>query len=416
MVVVGQGYVGLPLALAIRPFVRRVYGLDSDNQVVQRLANGLSHVTGVSDREILDSLPCGYEPTTDDSVLQVADVIIICVPTPLDGEGNPNIDAIESVAKKLSKIKERTLVILESTTYPGTTEEVLLPSLLQGGRQVDKDFFLAFSPERVDPGNPHWNISNTPRLVGGISELSASEAVAFYRQFVSSVSRLSGVREAEMAKLIENSYRQVNIALVNELLQLSNAIGVDFWESLRGASTKPYGFAPFYPGPGVGGHCIPIDPKYLNFAFERALGAGSKLITTADQINSLMPSYVVAKAESILNASGIDIGTSKLLVVGVSYKANVSDTRESPAIKILEILEQRTKDVEFFDPLVPKVSLDSGKQKESIRIADGGSKTFDLVILIHKYSIPEVKELLRTSKRILDTTGTLSGKNNVSLL
>lgn len=334
VVVVGLGYVGLPLTQeAIRAGLS-VVGLDRDRRVVDGLAAGVSHVDDLSDSDVQAMLAAGFHPTTDPAVLAGAEVAVICVPTPLSGDGGPDLGAVTSATKTIAEhLHPGMLVVLESTTYPGTTDEVVRPILEERGLVAGTDFYLVFSPERIDPGNPIYGVKNTPKVVGGQTPACAERAAAFYGRFVDTVVTARGTREAEMAKLLENTYRHVNIALVNEMAKFCEELGVDLWDVIRCAATKPFGFQPFYPGPGVGGHCIPIDPNYLSYKV-RTLGYPFRFVELAQEINNGMPAYVVRRAQDILNKHGKPVHGSTVLLLGVTYKPDIADQRESPATAV----------------------------------------------------------------------------------
>lgn len=335
LAVIGLGYVGLPLAQeAIRAGLS-VVGYDVSDRVITGLNAGKSHVDDLSDADIQAMLAGGFSATKDDQVLADAKAIVICVPTPLSEDGGPDLSAVlgatQAVAKNLTKGQ---LIVLESTTYPGTTEEVVQPILEKGGLRAGEDFYLAFSPERIDPGNKKFGMRNTPKVVGGINQISTDKAVEMYSNFVDTVVRAKGAKEAEMAKLLENTYRHINIALVNEMAMFCNDLGIDLWDVIRCASTKPFGFQAFYPGPGVGGHCIPIDPNYLSHQVKTNLGYPFKFVELAQEINAGMPNYVIRRVQDQLNSVGKALNGATVLLLGVTYKPDIADQRESPAIPI----------------------------------------------------------------------------------
>lgn len=342
--VMGLGYVGLPLAKAASAAGLTVTGIDTDAARVMAL-----HA---------ESGP-GLTFTTDTSVIRESDIIVICVPTPLK-DGSPDMSFVERAAHSVAtNLREGSLVILESTTYPGTTEELLFGILETSGLKAGYDFLMGFSPERIDPGNPDYHITNVPKIVGGINEASTEAMVAFYGAFIDSVVQVSSPRAAEMAKLLENTYRHVNIALVNEIAILCHDLGIDVWEVIDAAATKPFGFQPFYPGPGWGGHCIPVDPAYLSWRV-RQIGATARFVDLAREFNEQMPAYVVTRITEALNDHGKSLKGSRVLVLGVTYKAGVADLRESPAIEIMERLQKGGAKVAFNDPLIDRLSLKSG--------------------------------------------------------
>ena len=331
LVVVGLGYVGLPLAQAACNAGLSVVGLDLQASIVEGLNAGRSHVDDLSESDIAAMLTAGFRATTDAAVIADADTVVVCVPTPLSDEGGPDLGAVLGATRTIAAhLHAGQQVILESTTYPGTTDEDVRPLLEVTGLRAGADFNLAFSPERIDPGNPVYGMKNTPKVVGGHTPACTERAAAFYSRFVDTVVRAAGTREAELAKLIENTYRHVNIALMNELAQFSHLLGVDLWDAIRCASSKPFGFQAFYPGPGVGGHCIPIDPNYLSYRVKTQLGQPFRFIELAQEINAGMPEYVRHRAQDLLNRERKALNGATVLLVGVTYKANIADERESP--------------------------------------------------------------------------------------
>jgi nucleotide sugar dehydrogenase len=411
-VIVGLGYVGLPLACAAAAAGIDVVGLDSNEETVNKLISGMSHIGDISDQDIIDALAKGFLPTTDQRCIAKADVIVICVPTPLDSKHHPDLSSVITAANSIStNLKPKSLIILESTTYPGTTEEILKPLFEKDNKKCGVDFFLAFSPERIDPGNKKFNIRNTPKIVGGVSSMCTQLATQFYEQFIEEVVTAKGTKEAETAKLLENTYRHINIALVNELAQLSHALDIDIWDVIRCASTKPFGFETFWPSAGVGGHCIPIDPNYLAFQVREKLDKPFKFIELAEEINRSMPKYVANRLREILNFKH-----KQVLILGVTYKPNVSDQRESPAIYLAEELIQLGAKISFFDPFVPEWKVNSinfvrpNTFEEALNSAD-------LVVILqkHKFFIENSQLINNSQIPVLDTTGTFNG-DFVSLL
>jgi nucleotide sugar dehydrogenase len=407
-VIVGLGYVGLPLACAAAAAGIDVTGLDSNEEIVNHLLNGQSHIGDISDKEIANALARGFRPTTDQGLIAKADVVVICVPTPLDANHHPDLSAVIKAADVIStNLKPKALVILESTTYPGTTEEILKPLFEQGNKKCGVDFFLAFSPERIDPGNKKFNIGNTPKIVGGVSSICTQLAKQFYEQFVEEVIAAKGTKEAETAKLLENTYRHINIALVNEFAQLAHALEIDIWDVIRCASTKPFGFQTFWPSAGVGGHCIPIDPNYLAFQVREKLDKPFKFIELAEEINRSMPKYVANRISEMLN-----IANKRVLILGVTYKPNVSDQRESPAINVADELIQLGANITFFDPYVTewKVNTLVFKRPKSLEEAWDSA---ELVVILQKHEFfIDNFDLINNSKvPVLDTTGTFTGNS-----
>ncbi len=410
-IILGQGYVGLPLAEALTEVGETVFGFDVNQGLVDNLNAGRSHVDDVSHEGVAKMIAAGYRATTDPADIAKADTVVICVPTPLNQSGGPDMSYVESAAAlAAANLKPGALVVLESTTYPGTTTNLLRPLLEEGGRVLDKDFHLAFSPERIDPGNQKFNIRNTPKVVGGESPESGRLAVAYYSRFVSQIHQTKGTKEAETAKLLENTYRHVNIALINELAMFCHALDIDVWEVVKAASSKPYGFQAFYPGPGVGGHCIPVDPAYLSFEVKRRLGADFRFIETAMDINSGMPRYVVSRIQAILNREGKPLNGSKVLLLGITYKPDIADLRESPSLEIFEILIEDGADARFFDPHVATVRI-AGDVREREADLQQAIIESDVVVLLQAHSAFNLDAIVASSKTVFDTRGVLSGAN-----
>jgi UDP-N-acetyl-D-glucosamine dehydrogenase len=354
--VVGLGYVGLPLVQAFTSAGFCVTGFDIDPDKIATLASGQSYIKHIQSENIAQLLHRGlFRPTADFSVLHETDVIIICVPTPLTECREPDLGAVVGTTETIAKhLKRGQLVVLESTTYPGTTQDVVRPILERNGLRAGKDFYLAFSPEREDPGNPRYSARNIPKVVGGINEQSLELAATFYAMAMAEVVRVSSTQVAEACKILENTYRAVNIALVNELKMLFHRMGIDIWEVIRAASTKPFGFQPFYPGPGLGGHCIPIDPFYLTW-IARHYDFPTRFIELAGEINTSMPAYVTGRVAEFLNEHGKPLKGSKILILGVAYKRDVDDPRESPSFVIMEQLLARGAVLSYNDPHVPRL-------------------------------------------------------------
>jgi len=409
LLVVGLGYVGLPLASEATSNGLRVAGFDVNSELVERLHAGRSHIDDLSDVEIKRMIEAGFVATDDPAVHGRASTIVISVPTPLSPDGGPDLSAVTAASRTIAQhLLPGTLVILESTTYPGTTEEVVRPILEASGLVAGVDFNLAFSPERVDPGNPVYGVANTPKVVGGLTPACGDAATAFYGKFVDSVVRTSGTREAEMAKLLENTYRHVNIALVNEMAVFCNELGINLWDVISAASTKPFGFQPFYPGPGVGGHCIPIDPNYLSHRVKGTLGYPFRFVELAQEINSRMPEYVVRRATDLLNTKGLAVSRSKVLILGVTYKADIADQRESPARPIAHRLIDMGAQLSYHDPYIPEWSLDGRVMLTSRSDLSASLEETDLCILLtnHRAYTPEI--FIKHADLLLDTRGTLS--------
>ena len=410
--IVGLGYVGLPLAVAFGKAGFRVLGLDSDPARVARLRNGESPVEDVSSGALAELLRAGRLAVSDQAdVLARADAILICVPTPLSKSKEPDISHVVAAADAVARILHAgQLVILESTTYPGTTEEVLLPRFEARGLAVGREFFLAFSPERIDPGNKRYDLARIPKVVGGVTPVCAELARVLYGQIVEQVVPVSSPQVAEMVKLFENVFRTVNIALVNELALMCRRLGLSVWEVIEAAATKPFGYMPFYPGPGIGGHCIPTDPYYLSWK-ARLAGYEPKFITFADEINSQMPSYVVQLAADALNDRGKPVRGSRVLVLGVAYKPGVADTRESPAVEILELLRAKGAEIAYVDPHVPEFAF--GRERlTSLPWETVDLSAWDLVLILTNHAEFDPKRVVREATLVLDTrnaTGTQPG-------
>jgi nucleotide sugar dehydrogenase len=402
-VVVGQGYVGLPLALAAAQSGRSVVGIDLDEERVNQLNAGRSPVGDVSDDELAAELLAGrYSASCDFGDAKDADVVVLCVPTPYHNDA-PDLSYIEGAARQVGeRLTPGTLVILESTTYPGTTEEVLLPILeeasgLTGGAELQ----VAFSPERIDPGNPTFGLHNTPKIVGGVTVEATDRAAAFYSGFVEKVVRVSGPKCAEMAKLLENTFRHINIALVNELAILCQDLDVDVWEVIDAAASKPFGFMPFYPGPGVGGHCIPVDPMYLSWRVKQ-FGGAAKFIDLARDVNAGMPLYVVQRVQDLLNERERALKGSRVLVLGVAYKPNISDMRESPALPLIELLQHKGAVVEYADPHVPTLRFDDGSTLEAVDPLHAAGRA-DCVVVVTAHSGVDYAAVAKLADVVFDT-------------
>lgn len=404
--IVGQGYVGLPLAQAATRAGWKVYGLDTSEHVVTGLGQGKSHVDDLSDQEISEMLQLGYQPTTDPSVMTDSEVIVICVPTPLNEDGYPELKYVEAACSTAGKnLREGQLVVLESTTYPGTTERVVVPAIENASDyKVSENFFVAFSPERVDPGRSDYGITNTPKLVGGVCDASTQAALNFYETFIDSVVPMRGSKEAETAKLLENTFRHVNIALVNEMAKFCKELDIDIWDVIRGAATKPFGFMKFTPGPGVGGHCIPIDPNYLSHEVRRALGYPFRFVELAQEVNNSMPKYVIDRVQDLLNTQQKPLSGSKVLLLGVTYKANIADQRESPAVPIAQGLLDKGADVSYHDPYVSWWNALPQPLETETDLAKAISGA-DVVVLLQKHATYNIEEIASQSALLLDTQG-----------
>jgi UDP-N-acetyl-D-glucosamine dehydrogenase len=407
--VIGLGYVGLPLAVEFAKAGFQVFGIDIDKDKVKNVNKGASYILDVDKIELGKVIKDNkLKAFSSYSVLKKADVVNICVPTPLRKTKEPNISYIIEAADQVAKyLHKGQLIILESTTYPGTTQEVVLPELEQTGLKAGKDFCLAFSPERVDPGNKEYKTKDITKVVGGVSAKCGSLAKIYYKTIIKEVVTVSSPAIAEMVKLLENTFRSVNIALVNEMLLLCDKMNIDIWEVIRGAKTKPFGFMVFYPGPGLGGHCIPIDSHYLSWK-ARLSGYEPRLIDLAGQINSYMPLHVVNKTGELLNNIGKSIRGSKILILGVAYKKDVSDIRESPSIEIIRELNEKGAEVSYNDPHVTKLNLGL-KVFKSIKFSLNVLRAQDLVILITSHSKYDSKFIVKGAKILLDTRNFTSG-------
>ncbi|HET9654125.1 MAG TPA: nucleotide sugar dehydrogenase [Kineosporiaceae bacterium] len=416
LVVIGLGYVGLPLAQEACRSGLRVTGLDLSVPVVEGLSAGRSHVDDLSDADVAAMLAAGFTATTDPSVIAGAGAVVICVPTPLAQDGGPDLGpvlaATDAVAAHLTA---GTLVVLESTTYPGTTEELLRPRLEAGGLRVGVDVFLAFSPERIDPGNPRFGFRNTPKVVGGVTPECTGRVAAFYGRIVDTVVTAAGTREAEMAKLLENTYRHVNIALVNEMVRFCHELDIDLWDVIRCASSKPFGFQAFQPGPGVGGHCIPIDPNYLSYRVQAQLGYPFRFVELAQEINEGMPAYVARRVQDLLNDRGRALKGASVLLLGVTYKPDISDQRESPAVPVAQKIAARGGVVSFHDPYVPNWRVD-GEELKRVPDLDQALRTCDVAVLLQTHSTYDLDAIVRTAPLILDTRGRLPHADTVEHL
>jgi|TARA_B100002051_G_scaffold233500_1_gene232747 UDP-N-acetyl-D-glucosamine dehydrogenase len=403
LAVIGLGYVGLPLAIEAANNTLKVVGYDINDSVISSLNKSVSHVEDISDESLNDTLSKELTFTSDSNVLGDSEHIVISVPTPLT-DYQPDLSYVEAASKSIGEnLKKGQIVILESTTYPGTTIEIVQPILENiSNLNAGEDFLLGYSPERIDPGNKEWTFKNTPKIVSGINKKSLEKISKFYKSIIDEVIEVSGTREAEMVKLIENTYRQVNIAMVNELAILSNMLDIDIWEVIEAAKTKPFGFQSFRPGPGVGGHCIPIDPKYLSFK-TRQIGQPVRFVELAQEINNSMPNYVVSRVSELMNKKEILLKNSKILILGVAYKKDISDTRESPAIDIVEALLEKSADVSFYDPFVEELLVN----KTSI-IKEKNIKNFsnyDLILIHTPHSDFQNIDFNELKSIIFDSTG-----------
>ena len=412
--VIGLGYVGLPLIVefALKGFP--TVGFEVDQKKVDELNKGNSHIVDVPSENVQKVLETKkFEATTDFSKLKDCDVIIICVPTPLRKTKDPDMSFILAAGEQIKKYARRgQLVILESTTYPGTTDEVLQPMLEEAGLKLDEDFLLAFSPERVDPGNPQFQTHNITKVVGGVGKDSTEVAAQLYAEIVGDVHAVSSARVAEACKLWENTFRAINIGMANEMAKVCNALNIDTWEVVRAAATKPFGFMPFYPGPGIGGHCIPLDPHYLSWK-ARQHGFDSQFITLAEQINSSMPKYVAGLVRDALNDNEKSVKGAKILILGVAYKKDIDDMRESPALSVIDLLRSRGAEVVYHDAFVPEVTFDhaytigDGEPLYNQELTDELLDSADCAVICTEHSGVDYDRVCKLSKVIVDTRNAL---------
>ena len=422
--VIGLGYVGLPLAVEFAKAGFRVFGIDLDKRKIKLLKEGKNYIPDVPDSEILSlvttkpsvkgpgtrvpALSGSLIPTSDYSVLREVDCISICVPTPLNKTKDPDVSFILNAVEEVTRTLHRgQLIVLESTSYPGTTRELLLPRLEAAGLKIDQDFYLAFSPERIDPGNKVYTLRNTPKVLGGITPTSCQVAAALYAQIVETVVPVSCAESAEMVKLLENTFRIVNIGLVNEVALMCDKLGIDVWEVIAAGATKPYGFMPFYPGPGLGGHCIPVDPMYLSWKL-KTLNYKARFIELAGEINAEMPQYVVDKVADALNRVKKSVNGSKILVLGVAYKKDIGDIRESPALDIIRLLRDKGATVRWHDSHVADVE-DLGPESRVETLTPRDLSGADCVVIVTDHSEYDWTWVMKSSVMIVDTRNALRG-------
>ena len=409
LAVIGLGYVGLPLAIEAANSKLKVVGYDINESLVTNLNNSTSHVEDISNNQLSNSLEKDLIFTSDSEILGESEYIVISVPTPLT-DYQPDLSFVEAATKSIAEnLQKGHVVILESTTYPGTTLEIVMPILEKSSKLIaGEDFLLGYSPERIDPGNEKWTFKNTPKIVSGINKKSLEKISEFYKLIIDEVVEVSGTREAEMVKLIENTYRQVNIAMVNELAILSNMLDIDIWEVVEAAKTKPFGFQSFRPGPGVGGHCIPIDPKYLSFK-TRQIGQPVRFVELAQEINNSMPNYVVARISELMNKKEILLKNSKILILGVAYKKDIGDTRESPALDIIESFLGKSVDISYCDPHVDELTVNniSISREENIE----NLSSYDLILIHTPHSKFQEINFDSVASLIFDSTGSFTISN-----
>jgi UDP-N-acetyl-D-glucosamine dehydrogenase len=405
--IVGLGYVGLPLALRFAEIGCKVLGLDIDQAKVDGIRDGRSYIKHIGNAAVAKGRERGFTATTDFSRAGEVDALIICVPTPLNKYREPDLSfVIDTTESLLPYIRQGQIISLESTTYPGTTDEELKPRIESRGLKVGEDIFLVFSPEREDPGNPNFSTQTIPKVVGGCTPACLAAGVALYSKVIDRVVPVSSTKAAEMTKLLENIHRAVNIGLVNEMKIISDRMGIDIYEVIRAAATKPFGFVPYYPGPGLGGHCIPIDPFYLTWK-AREYGVHTRFIELAGEVNSSMPDWVVDKIADALNSRERSIKGSKILVLGIAYKKNVDDMRESPSVELMELLEAKGATIAYSDPWVPVFP----KMREhffdlsSVELTPESVARFDLVLISTNHDAFDFKMILQSAKLIVDTRG-----------
>jgi len=419
--VIGLGYVGLPLSVELAKTDFKVTGFDISDHKVKLINAGKSDIDDIKDSELSGVVSSGLlKATTDATKLQDMDVVMICVPTPLSKTKDPDVSYILAAVKWVQhNLKKGALVVLESTTYPGTTEDLILPLLSENKRKVGVDFFLAFSPERVDPGNAKYNTKNTPRVVGGITPDCTKVAKFFYEQTISSVIPVSSTQAAEMVKLLENTFRSVNIGLVNEYVLMCDKLNLNIWEIIDAASSKPFGFMPFYPGPGLGGHCIPIDPHYLSWKL-KSVNYLARFIELAGDINSHMPEYVVDRIGSLLNNKLSKAFTqANILILGIAYKRDIRDVRESPALDVMKLLETKGAKVSYNDPFVPEIEWNGGNQK-SRKLTEAVLQGADLTVIVTDHSSYDYQWIVDNANVVFDTRNAAKnvkkGRNKIELL
>ncbi len=414
--VVGLGYVGLPLAVMFAEAGFKVYGVDISVQIIESLNKGASHVGDVKDQKLLDLMEGNNVNricfTSDYSALKSCDGIVICVPTPLSKTGNPDMRYVRDAGENISSnMSAGTLIILESTVYPGATQEMFLPLIeerLEDHLVIGENVFLAFSPERIDPGRSDWNLRTTPKVIGGITSRCTDLAVELYGATLNTVVPVSSTGTAEMVKLLENTFRATNIALANELAIMCDLLNIDVWEVIDAASTKPFGFMPFYPGPGIGGHCIPIDPQYLSWKMKQ-LDYDARFISLAEEINSSMPSFVLEKSQKALVAIGKTLSSSKIIVLGVTYKPDIADIRESPALDVIKLLIEEGAEVVYNDPYVQKLELEEGHQLQSLGITAGNLAQIDVAVIVSDHSSYDFEYISTCVGLIVDSRNATQG-------
>ena len=412
--IIGLGYVGLPLAVEFAQAGYHVVGIDTDSSKVDALNRGDCYITDISTELFSDMVSTGRLMATQDyGAIGELDAISICVPTPLRKTRDPDMSYVVAAADQIAKhLRPGTLIILESTTYPGTTAEVVLPIMLGNGYVVGEDIFLAYSPERIDPANTTYGVRNTPKVIGGVTLECADVAMALYDTVVEEVVKVSSTQAAEMVKLLENTFRAVNIGLINEIAIMCDKLGIDVWEVIAAAKTKPFGYMPFYPGPGLGGHCIPIDPLYLSWKL-KSLNFNARFIELADEINTNMPRYVVRKVAEALNEDSKPVRGSKVLILGVAYKADVDDVREAPALDIIQLLMQQGAIVNYHDPYVSSIQFDQ-VDISSVDHDMSILESVDCVIIVTDHSYYDWADILNHTNLVVDTRNATVGLNGLA--
>jgi UDP-N-acetyl-D-glucosamine dehydrogenase len=413
--VIGMGYVGLPLAVEIANSGIHVTGIDVVASKTEAINQGESYISDVPSPRLRENVTAGrLRAVSDFAVIRQLDAIIICVPTPLGKTKDPDLSMVVAAVDRIAENqRSNQLIVLESTTYPGTTEELMLPKLVENGYTVGRDVFLAFSPERVDPGNPTYNTFNTPKVIGGVTPQCLEVTVALYRNFIQKLVPVSSSRAAEMVKLLENTFRSVNIGLVNEMALMCDRLKVDVWEVIEAAASKPFGFMPFQPGPGLGGHCIPIDPLYLSWKL-KTLNYRARFIELASEINADMPHYVVKKVNDALNEFSKSVKNSRILIVGVSYKKDIDDLRESPALDIIQLLQTRGAKVMYHDPYVLQIQFDN-TALNSIPLAEGLSLA-DCAVIVTNHSSIDYQKVVDQAPVVLDTRNATRGMQSSKII
>ena len=413
LAVIGLGYVGLPLAVESVSSGLKVIGYDISEEKNKKINNSISPIEDITNDNLKYAIEKGFFASNDEAIIGEAEFIIISVPTPLT-DYQPDLTYVKAAASSVGRnLKDGQVIILESTTYPGTTEEVLIPEIAKySNKQPGIEYFVGYSPERIDPGNEKWKFKNTPKIISGINKESLKKIESFYKLIIDKVVIVSSPKEAEMVKLLENTYRHVNIALINELAILCNMLDVDIWEVVEAAGTKPFGFQSFHPGAGVGGHCIPVDPQYLSFK-TRQIGQPVRFVELAQEINNSMPSYVCDRVSEFLNNLGKPIKDSKILVYGVAYKPDIGDTRETPASKIIDILIEKGADMDYFDSYVSEFSTGSNKLVSIEK--DESLDQYDMILIHTLHSNSDIDQINKSRTPVFDTTGSKNLTNTTKI-